>query len=122
MTVKEYIAANEFDWWHKKLKKSEVRKLILENTGLRIGRENGVFKQFVIDNMYVYGHWKRKPVSNMKNLSDDQWEKLKTVVESLKTRIEGQGIAIAFEIIRTKVSTNILQLRGLPNRMHYWKK
>lgn len=122
MTVKEYIAANEFDWWHKKLKQSAVRKLIFENTGLSIGREKGVFKQFVIDNMSVYGHWKRKPVSNIKYLSDDQWENLKTVVESLKTRIEGQVIAIAFEIIRTKVSTNILQLRGLPNRMHYWKK
>ena len=120
MTIKEYIAANEFDWWHNKLSQAAVRKLILEHTGLKIGREKGVFKQFVVVNMSIYGHWKRKPTSTSRILSCDQWDKLRTVVEKLKPQIEGQGIAIAFDIIRTKILTNVFLLRGLPKRMHYW--
>lgn len=122
MTVKEYIAANEFDWWHKKLKQSEVSKLIFENTGLRIGRQKGEFKQFCSANMSIYGHWKRKPMSTSRLLTPDQWDKLRSVVENLQPQIEGRGIAIAFDIIRTKISTSAFQLRGLPKRMHYWNK
>lgn len=124
LPVIEYIAANELSWWHNKLKQSEVRKLILENTGLRIGRKKGEFKEFCAANMKIYMNrsWRRKPKSTARIFTNDQWDQLREVVEKLKPQIEGQGIAIAFDIIRTKISTNVLQLRGLPKRLHYWNK
>lgn len=122
MTAKEYIAANEFDWWHNKLSQAAVRKLILENTGLKIGREKGTFKEFCSANMKIYMNraWRRKQISRRKSLTNFEWDRLESVVFAMKSLIEGKGLAVAFDIIRTKISTNVFLLRGLPKRMHYW--
>lgn len=122
MTLKEYIADNEFSWWHEKLKQSQVRKLIFENTGLKIGREKGDFKEFCSANMKIYMNraWRRKQISRRKSLTNFEWDRLESVVVSMKSLIEGKGLAVAFDIIRTKISTNTTQLRGLPKRLHYW--
>jgi hypothetical protein len=118
----QYIAANEFTWWHEKLTQSAVRKLIKQNTGHVIPRVKGAFKDFCAVNMSIYLNrsWRRKPTSTNLDLTADQWDKLKTIVEKLKPQIEGQGITVAFDVIRTKISTSPKQLIGLRKRMHYW--
>ena len=123
MTLKEFIAANEFAWWHERLSQAKVRKAILEATGVKIGREKGMFKEFCAVNMSIYANraWRRKPVSKNKDLTEGQWDKLRMVVEQVKGAIAGEGITVAFDIIRTRISTNIFQLNGLPKRLHYWE-
>ena len=68
MTLKEFIAANEFAWWHERLSQAEVRKRIKEATGVKILRQKGDFKEFCAAHMKIYANrsWRRKPVSKNK--------------------------------------------------------
>ena len=119
MTLKEFIAANEFAWWCEKLSHAKVRALIKEHTGVKVPAKN--FRVFLSEHCKVYSVWRRKPKSTQKVLSNEQWDKLKYAVEKSRPTIDNCGISDALQVVLVKISTNISQLKGLPKRLHYWE-
>lgn len=118
MTPAQFVAQNESQWWLDKLTLSQVRKLIVAQTGTKITLKE--CKAFLQYHCSIYKVLKRKPQSKQKSLTADQWDNLKFAVLAMKPYIESGGIKRAVAFVSTRVSTNAHQLKGLPSRFHYW--
>jgi len=121
-TVKLAIATYELEWWIRKLTSKQVREEIEKYTSIKIKARG--FPCILFWYAEIYGKWKRKPESKNTRLDDLGWTKLRTVVESLKNNLESpllDGVADATIVVRSKISTNVFQLNGLPKRLRYWE-
>lgn len=73
-------------------------------------------------------HWikntKMRPQSIVTSLCDQQWDDLKKAILELHPQQKAacNGIAQAERLIRTKISTNLKQLMGLPKSYKFWER
>lgn len=63
-----------------------------------------------------------RTASQAVELSDEKWEELKAAVEKNLKHLQGRPLREAVLIVRRFVSCNAAQLRGLPRRIHVWKR
>jgi len=121
-TVKLAIATYELEWWMRKLSRKQVREEIKNATGISVKAKG--FPAVLFWHFEIYSKWKRKSESKNTLLDDAGWTKLRTVVESLKNHLESpllDGVADAAIVVSSKISTNTVQLNGLPKRLRYWE-
>jgi len=121
-TVKLAIATYELEWWMRKLSRKQVREEIKKATSISVIAKG--FPAVLFWYCEIYSKWKRKSESKNTLLDDAGWTKLRTVVESLKNHLESpllDGVADAAIVVHSKVSTNTVQLNGLPKRLRYWE-
>lgn len=67
-------------------------------------------------------HERARPRSKSIELTSDQWDALQHAVAPLLKGLQGLTITEAAEVTRRVISTNPLQLLGLPRRFQVWKK
>ncbi len=125
-TLKLAIATYELEWWMRRLSRTQVREEIKKYAGISVKAKG--FPAVLFWYCEIYSKWKRKSESKNTLLDDAGWTRLRTVVESLKNHLESpllDGVADAAIVVRSKISTNTVQLNGLPKRLpkrlRYWE-
>ena len=66
-----------------------------------------------------------KPSIRTADATEEYWDRLKNIVAKLELvlfRDEVISVEIAERIVRTKISTNTMLLKGLPQRLRVWEK
>jgi hypothetical protein len=117
------ISAHDVEWFVKKVKVLDARKFIEGITGSKISA--GKFKAHV-DHCKANGQLKfwrvarRKGEAKHNLLTNEQWEKLRFTVFDMSMDLRGRSLAEGVMIISTRVRTNVVQLLGLPKRLHFW--
>lgn len=120
--VKHAIFTFELSWWIQRLSRKQVREQIKEKTGIDIKPKN--LARVLFWYCDVYGKWKRKSETKIKDLDERGWTKPKTVVESLKNclgRDRINGLDDATIVIRSRIATNRDLVDGLPSRLKFWE-
>jgi hypothetical protein len=121
-TLKLAIATYELECWMRRLSRKQAREEIKNATSISV-RSKG-FPAVLFWYCEIYSKWKRKSESKNTLLDDAGWTRLRAVVESLKNHLESpllDGVADAAIVVRSKISTNTVQLNGLPKRLRYWE-
>lgn len=117
------ISEYDVDWFVKKVRVLDARKFVEGITGSKISA--GKFKAHV-DHCKANGQlkfWrvaKRKGEAKYNLLTNEQWEKLRFTVFDMSMDLRGRSLAEGVMIISTRVRTNVVQLLGLPKRLHFW--
>lgn len=63
-----------------------------------------------------------RPLAKSTELTSEQWDALQFAVAPLLKGLQGLSITEAAAVVRRVISTNAVQLAGLPRRFHVWKK
>ena len=119
-SLRSFLQKNDLRWDIAKTTRKEISKLILDELAVEIKPKN--LARVLFWYCDIYGKWKRKSESKIKELDERGWTKLKTVVESLKNTLGSvKGIDEATILIRSKIETNCHLVEGLPNRLKFWE-
>ena len=111
---------NDLRWYIAKTTRKEILKLILDELAVEIKPKN--LARVLFWYCEIYGKWKRKSETKIKELDERGWTKLKTVAESLENTLGAvKGIDEATIVIRSKIATNRHLVDGLPNRLKFWE-
>lgn len=117
------ISRYDVEWFVRKAKVSDARIFVQNVTSTKISAAK--FK-FHVDHCKQAGHlkfWrvaKRKGEASHNLLTNEQWEKLRFTVFDMSMDLRGRSLAEGVVLISTRVRTNVIQLLGLPKRLHFW--
>lgn len=120
--VIEIIRCYDIQWFVKRVKMKHAKKVVEERLSQKISAAN--FK-FQVDHCKTEGllqFWKvaKRKSTNSRDLTDQGWFRLRQAVFNLSLTLQGMTLEDGCEIIRTVVPTNVVQLLGLPKRLHFW--
>jgi hypothetical protein len=68
---------------------------------------------------------KLKPAMRTVDATEDYWDRLKNAVAKLEEVLSCEEVKsdeTAARIVRTKIATNTMLLKGLPERLKFWKR
>ncbi len=123
LVVLTAIRENELKWFLRDFTKKQVRDSLAATWFAKGKIPKAVWGSICQHEFRWIGVVKKKAVARQDSMGDAQWEALKKAIRSLdpEHRKACNGISQAERLIRTKVSTNIKQLQGLPRSYRFWE-
>ena len=119
IAVQDYVRSRDLQWFLENTDWIAARQECQRELQARV-----YLSAFRLAQTEVCQWWKVKtllPESTRYELSEAEWDALRLQVLSVHEWIRGLPLRMALRVVRTKISTNESQLRGLPHRFQVWQ-
>jgi len=119
----EIICHHDIDWFINKTTVAGARAIVEAGTQSKISAAKFAAHVNHCKAEGALRFWKvakRKGEAKHNLLTNEQWEKLRFTVFDMSMDLRGRSIAEGVVLISTRVRTNVVQLLGLPKRLHFW--
>jgi len=110
----------DFEWWFKKRKVVEVRRLCEKQFGMRISPKK--FVEMRAGACEWFKVQKRPRESTNMMLDANEWNRLRQAVKSQLHLIQGRTIEEAVAVVSLVCRCNAATLDGLTSELHVWNK
>lgn len=134
--MKHEILLHEKTWFVNGMTRKEIKDHLRSKHNAKIGRRlvseqwdntsqkyKRVYACEFVEALRDFGRFyglRKKSSSPHLDLDSNGWDRLQAAVRSILPELSGLTMAQGFELLRTRIRTNLNQINGLPRRLQWW--